>query len=656
MPGHIQSIERAAAILRLLSGRTRRLGVVDLAGELALPKGTVHGLLRTLQAVGFVEQDAETGKYQLGAALLHMGSSYLDGNELRARALNWSDSLATRAQEAVRIATLHDSQVLIVHHVFRPDDTLQSLDVGSLLPAHATALGKVLLAHHPYVGASSADESSSRSPTPPSLTTPRLTVSSRACAHGAGAPRSASWFPSRCQSPRPSRIGEGSSWGRLASSVARNGCSRESRAATSWATSSRQAAQSLGSSARSPGEREVAVKERYVAAIDQGTASSRCLIFDAPPASCRWPRRSTSDLSPPGLGGARSRGDLAQRRGRGADARWTSAARASDLVALGIANQRETTVVWDRATGSPVHNAINWQDTRTDHLIRELAARARHGSVPRALRAAAGHLLLGAEAALAARHSARPARARRGGEVLFGTIDTWLIWNLTGRHLTDVTNASRTMLMNLQTLDWDDALLDAMGVPRAMLPEIRPSSEIYGEATASSRGVPVAAALGDQQAALFGQTCFAPARPSAPTAPAASCCSTPATARCISTHGLLTTVGCRIGDEPPTYALEGSIAVTGALVQWFRDNLDLIGSAPEIETLARTVEDNGGCYFVPGVLRPVRPPLAQRCARRHRRPHRLHHQGPPRPCRARGDRLADARGRGGDEPRRRRVD
>jgi DNA-binding IclR family transcriptional regulator len=152
MPGHIQSIERAAAILRLLSGRTRRLGVVDLAGELALPKGTVHGLLRTLQAVGFVEQDAETGKYQLGAALLHMGSSYLDGNELRARALNWSDSLATRAQEAVRIATLHDSQVLIVHHVFRPDDTLQSLDVGSLLPAHATALGKVLLAHHPYVG------------------------------------------------------------------------------------------------------------------------------------------------------------------------------------------------------------------------------------------------------------------------------------------------------------------------------------------------------------------------------------------------------------------------------------------------------------------------------------------------------------------------
>jgi DNA-binding IclR family transcriptional regulator len=150
MPGKIQSVERAAAILRLLSERSRRLGVVDLAGELELPKGTVHGLLRTLQHVGFVEQDPETGKYQLGAALLHMGSSYLDGNELRTRALNWSDSLASRTREAVRIGTLHDHQVLIVHHVFRPDDTLQTLDVGSLLPAHATALGKVLLAHHPF--------------------------------------------------------------------------------------------------------------------------------------------------------------------------------------------------------------------------------------------------------------------------------------------------------------------------------------------------------------------------------------------------------------------------------------------------------------------------------------------------------------------------
>ncbi len=151
MPGHIQSIERAAAILRLLSSRTRQIGVVEIAGELGLSKGTVHGLLRTLLNENFVEQDAETGKYRLGAALLHMGSSYLDANELRTRALNWSDSLANRTGEAVRIGIMHDHQVLVVHHVFRPDDSLQTLDVGSLLPAHATALGKVLLSHNRYL-------------------------------------------------------------------------------------------------------------------------------------------------------------------------------------------------------------------------------------------------------------------------------------------------------------------------------------------------------------------------------------------------------------------------------------------------------------------------------------------------------------------------
>ena len=149
----IQSIERAAAILRLLSGRNRRLGVAQLAGELDLPKGTVHGILRTLAVVGFVEQDDETGKYQLGAALLHMGSSYLDGNELRTRALNWSDSLASRSGESVRIGTLHETQVLVVHHVFRPDDSRQALEVGTLLPAHATAMGKVLLAANRYAAA-----------------------------------------------------------------------------------------------------------------------------------------------------------------------------------------------------------------------------------------------------------------------------------------------------------------------------------------------------------------------------------------------------------------------------------------------------------------------------------------------------------------------
>jgi DNA-binding IclR family transcriptional regulator len=158
VPGRIQSIERAAAILRLLSGRARRLGVVELAGELGLPKGTVYGILRTLQFVGFVEQDHDSGKYQLGAALLHMGSSYLDGNELRTRALNWADALATQSGESVRIGTLHDRQVLIVHHVFRPDDSRQLLEVGRLVPAHATALGKALLAHHRYLAPELAGE------------------------------------------------------------------------------------------------------------------------------------------------------------------------------------------------------------------------------------------------------------------------------------------------------------------------------------------------------------------------------------------------------------------------------------------------------------------------------------------------------------------
>jgi DNA-binding IclR family transcriptional regulator len=171
VPGSIQSIERAAAILRLLSGRSRRLGVAELAGELGLPKGTVHGILRTLVHVGFVEQDAETGKYQLGAALLHMGSSYLDGNELRTRALNWADSLAARSNESVRIGTLHEGQALVVHHVFRPDNSRQALEVGALLPGHATALGKVLLAHNPYV-TEAVIEAGLRTFTPATVTDP----------------------------------------------------------------------------------------------------------------------------------------------------------------------------------------------------------------------------------------------------------------------------------------------------------------------------------------------------------------------------------------------------------------------------------------------------------------------------------------------------
>lgn len=189
-------------------------------------------------------------------------------------------------------------------------------------------------------------------------------------------------------------------------------------------------------------------------------------------------------------------------------------------------------------------------------------------------------------------------RAERG-EVLFGTMDTWLIWKLTGEHVTDVTNASRTMLMNLRTLEWDASILDAMGVPPAMLPEIRSSAEVYGEARGFLEGVPVASALGDQHAALFGQTCFDPGQVKGTYGTGTFLVLNTGTKPIMSTNGLLTTLGYKIGDQPAVYALEGAIAVTGSLVQWLRDNLGLISSAPEIETLARTVDDNGGCYVVP---------------------------------------------------------
>jgi glycerol kinase len=345
----------------------------------------------------------------------------------------------------------------------------------------------------------------------------------------------------------------------------------------------------------------MAMSERYVAAIDQGTASSRCMVFDH---SARivsisqkehqhlFPRPGWVEHDPEEIW--RNVEEVVQ------DALDKAQLTPSNLVALGIANQRESTLVWERESGAPVQNAINWQDTRTDHLIRELAGdagqdrfRERCG-LPLATYFSGPKLrwLLDTVPGLRERAEA--------GEVLFGTMDSWLIWKLTGRHLTDVTNASRTMLMGLETLDWDDELLDAMGVPRAMLPEIRPSSEVYGEARDGPlAGVPVASALGDQQAALFGQTCFSSGEAKCTYGTGSFLLFNTGERPVQSANGLLTTVCARIGDETPTYALEGSIAVTGALVQWFRDNITLIGSAPEIETLARTVDDNGGCYFVP---------------------------------------------------------
>jgi glycerol kinase len=344
----------------------------------------------------------------------------------------------------------------------------------------------------------------------------------------------------------------------------------------------------------------MAVRERYVAAIDQGTASSRCLVFDRSARIVSVAQKEHHHLYPrPGW--VEHDPEEIWRNVEAVVARALAEARLepSDLVALGIANQRETTLVWDRETGQAVHNAINWQDTRTDHIVRDLSAehgdawfRERSG-LPPATYFSGPKLrwLLDTVPGLRERAAA--------GEVLFGTMDSWLIWRLTGRHLTDVTNASRTMMMGLHTLNWDQELLDALGVPRQMLPEIRPSAETYGEAKGQLAGVPVAAALGDQQAALFGQTCFASGEAKCTYGTGSFLLLNTGERPVVSASGLLTTLCCRVGDEPPTYALEGSIAVTGALVQWFRDNLTLIGSAPEIETLARTVEDNGGCYFVP---------------------------------------------------------
>ncbi len=338
----------------------------------------------------------------------------------------------------------------------------------------------------------------------------------------------------------------------------------------------------------------------HIAAIDQGTASSRCIIFDQAGRIAsvdqkehhqHFPRPGWVEHDPEEIWrnvvevvqGALDKVDLT----------------VGDLVAVGITNQRETTVLWYRDTGEPVHNAINWQDTRTDHLVHELAGSAGDNRFREECGLPLATYFSGPKISWLLDHIPGLRRQAEEGEVLFGTMDAWLIFKLTGRHVTDVTNASRTMLMNLHTLEWDDRLLDAMGVPRAMLPEIRSSSEVYGEASGVLDGLIVGAALGDQHAALFGQTCFSPGEAKCTYGTGSFLLLNTGEQPVQSRNGLLTTMGYKIGDAAATYALEGPIAVTGALVQWSRDNLELISSAAEIETLARTVEDNGGCYFVP---------------------------------------------------------
>jgi glycerol kinase len=346
-------------------------------------------------------------------------------------------------------------------------------------------------------------------------------------------------------------------------------------------------------------------QKQYVAAIDQGTTSSRCIIFDHEGRIVAdaqeefeqiFPRPGWVEHNPLAIW------DSVVHVVEGALA--TGGVDRSQLAAVGITNQRETTVLWDAATGEPVHNAIVWQDTRTDQLIEELAGDAGQYRFAERCGLPLATYFSGPKARwLLDNVDGLRERAERG-EIKFGTIDTWLIWKLTGGpdggvHATDVTNASRTMLMNLRTGQWDDSILSAMGVPRAMLPEIRSSAEAYGTGRGVLEGVPVASALGDQQAALFGQCCYDVGDAKNTYGTGSFLLLNTGTEPIFSKSGLLTTAGYKIGDQPTVYALEGAIAITGALVQWLRDNLGLISSSAEIETLAATVEDNGGCYFVP---------------------------------------------------------
>jgi glycerol kinase len=345
----------------------------------------------------------------------------------------------------------------------------------------------------------------------------------------------------------------------------------------------------------------------HIMAIDSGTTSSRAIIFSHDGQIVSSSQREHEQIFPQAgyvehspdeiwvtvrevVGEALSRAQLTRH----------------DLAGMGITNQRETTIIWDRKTGKAIHNALVWQDTRTQNIVDRMeeslgsdASKAKTG-LPLATYFSASKIVWILDNVEGARVAAE------AGELAFGTPDTWLLWNLTGGidggvHATDVTNASRTLLMDLHTCTWDQGLLDAWGIPASLLPEIRSSSEIFGHAHSSSlvREVPIAGILGDQQAATFGQAAFDQGESKNTYGTGNFLIVNTGETPVMSDNGLLTTVAYQLGQEPPRYALEGSIAVTGSLVQWLRDNLGIISHADEIETLAATVPDNGGCYIVP---------------------------------------------------------
>jgi glycerol kinase len=341
----------------------------------------------------------------------------------------------------------------------------------------------------------------------------------------------------------------------------------------------------------------------YVAALDQGTTSTRCMVFDHGGHVVSVDQREHEQIYPQPGWVEHDPMEIWERSQEVMQAAKDKAG--GDVGALGVANQRETAVVWDRNTGEPVYNAIVWQDTRTDKICAELEKdggqdrfRAKNG-LPIATYFSGPKVRWILENVDGAKAKAD------SGELCFGNIDTWCIWNLTGGtngglHITDVSNASRTMLMNLATLDWDDELLSAIGVPRSMLPEIRPSADPYGEIKDGAfNGVQVAGDLGDQQAATFGQAAYSVGEAKNTYGTGNFLLLNTGNDAVQSKNGLITTVGYKIGDQPAVYCLEGSIAITGALVQWLRDNLKVIKTSPEVEDLAKTVEDNGGCYIVP---------------------------------------------------------
>jgi glycerol kinase len=344
---------------------------------------------------------------------------------------------------------------------------------------------------------------------------------------------------------------------------------------------------------------------RYIGAIDQGTTSTRFIIFDRRGDIVALDAREHAQIYPQPGWVEHDAAEIWNNTGvviRGALAK--ASLLASDLAAIGVTNQRETTVLWNRKTGEPLHNAIVWMDTRTDALV---ARFAQDGGGDR-LRARTGLPLAtyfsGLKLAWLFECLPQARGLAKSGDALFGTMDSWLIWNLTGGvngglHMTDATNASRTQLMNIETLEWDNSVLQLFDIPRACLPEIRSSSEIYGLSTNILAGVEIGGALGDQHGALLGQACMRAG--DAKNTYGTGCFLLMNTGETLplSRRGLITTLAYKLGEAKPVYALEGSIAIAGALVQWLRDNLGVIRSSKEIEALARSVPDNGDVYFVP---------------------------------------------------------